>query len=160
LVDLTPIRDPLLVVPTIAQALGLTDTGHPPLPERLRDLLQERTLLLVLDNCEQVLPAAAYLADLLAGCPGLALVVTSRVPLQLRGGEALRVAPLPMPDLGAALPPPDELARIPAVALFVERAQARRDDFALTAAQAPLVAQLVVQLDGLPLALELAAARL
>jgi predicted ATPase/DNA-binding CsgD family transcriptional regulator len=159
-VDLAPIRDPSLVLPAIARALGLADAGPPPLPERLRAFLGEREQLLVLDNLEQVLPAGAALADLLAGCPGLALLVTSRVPLQLRWEQALRVAPLPVPDLSAALPPLDALARIPAVALFVERARARRADFALTEKQAPLVAQLVVQLDGLPLALELAAARL
>jgi predicted ATPase/DNA-binding CsgD family transcriptional regulator len=160
LVDLAPVHDPLLVLSTMARALGLTDTGYPPLPERLRASLSEREMLLILDNCEQVLPAAAQLADLLAACPGLRLLVTSRVPLRLRWERTLRVPPLPVPDLGAALPPPDELARVPSVALFVERAQAHRADFALTAAEAPLVAQLVAQLDGLPLALELAAARL
>jgi non-specific serine/threonine protein kinase len=160
LVDLTPISDPLLVVPTIAEALGLTDTGHPPLSERLCDFLRERALLLVLDNCEQVLPAAIYLADLLASCPQLRLLVTSRVPLQLRWEQVVRIAPLPVPDLQEALPPLDALARVPAVTLFVARALARRADFVLTEQQAPLVAQLVVQLDGLPLALELAAARM
>jgi non-specific serine/threonine protein kinase len=160
LVDLTPIREPLLVVPTIAQSFGLTDAGTPPLAQRLQEFLGERERLLVLDNFEQVLPAAATLADLLAGCPRLRLLVTSRVPLRLRWEWTLRVSPLPVPDLGAALPPVGELRQIPAVALFVERAQAHRADFALTEAQAPLVAQLVVHLDGLPLALELAATRL
>ncbi len=160
LVDLAPVRDPALVLATIAHALGLTDTGQPPLPERLHALLREREHLLVLDNFEQILPAAAALADLLTGCPGLALLVTSRVPLALRWEQTLRVAPLAVPDLSTALPPPDELAQIPAIALFVARARARRADFALTEQQAPLVAQLVVQLDGLPLALELTAARL
>ncbi len=119
LVDLAPIRDPSLVLPAIARALGLTDSGHPPLPERLRDVLHERAALLVLDNCEQVLPAGAALADLLAGCPGLALLVTSRVPLQLRWEQTVRIAPLPVPDLTSVLPPLDELAQVPAVALFV-----------------------------------------
>ena len=160
LVDLAPVRDPSLVLPAIARTLGLTDTGQPPLPERLRDVLRERAALLVLDNFEQVLPAGVALADLLASCPGLCLLVTSRVPLQLRWEQTLRVPPLAVPDLQAALPSPDALAQIPSVALFVERARARRADFILSERTAALVAELVVQLDGLPLALELAAARL
>ncbi len=160
LVDLAPIRDPLLVLSAIAHALGLADTGNRPVLDRLGTFLHERALLLALDNFEQVLPAAATLADLLAACPSLTLLVTSRVPLRLRWEQALRVPPLAVPDLSVPLPPLDELGRIPSVALFVERARARRADFALSAAQAPLVAQLVVELDGLPLALELAAARL
>jgi predicted ATPase/DNA-binding CsgD family transcriptional regulator len=159
-VDLTPVRDPHLVLPAIARTLGLTDTGHPQLSDRLRDFLRERVKLLVLDNFEQVLPAAGLLADLLASCPDLALLVTSRVPLQLRWEQTLRIAPLPIPDLRAALPPLDALLAVPSVALFVERARARRADFVLGEKQAPLVAQLAVELDGLPLALELAAARL
>jgi predicted ATPase/DNA-binding CsgD family transcriptional regulator len=160
LVDLTPIRDPSLVLPTIARVLGLADTGGRSLQERLSDFLRERSLLLVLDNFEQVLAAAGALAELLATCPGLALLVTSRAPLRLRWEWALRVAPLAVPDLTTPLPRLDALAEIPAVALFMERARARRADFSLTAAQASLVAQLVSELDGLPLALELAAARL
>ncbi|MGZ6391575.1 MAG: ATP-binding protein [Ktedonobacterales bacterium] len=159
-VDLTPIRDPRLVVTTIAHALGFADTGPRPLLERLRDALRERKQLLVLDNFEQVVPAAVELAKLLAGGPGLTLLVSSRVPLHLRWERVLRVPPLPVPDLDIALPSIDELAKIPSVALFVERARAHRADFALTETQAPLITRLVVQLDGLPLALELAAARL
>ncbi len=160
LIDLAPIREPLLVLPTIALALGLSDIGSRPLPERLRDYLRERSLLLVLDNFEQVLPAASALADMLASCPELSLLVTSRVPLRLRWEWTLRVGPLPVPDMNAPLPPLDMLIEIPSIALFVERAQARRADFVLTATKAPLVARLASELDGLPLALELAAARL
>ncbi|HEX6655691.1 MAG TPA: LuxR C-terminal-related transcriptional regulator [Candidatus Limnocylindria bacterium] len=162
LVDLTPVRDPDLVPGAITRAFGLLDIGGRPALERLAEALAERRLLVVLDNVEQVLPAAALpLSDLLAACPGLALLVTSRVPLQLRWERTLRVAPLPVPDLSAALPPPlDTLLAVPAVELFVGRARARRADFVLGAREAPLVAQLVAQLDGLPLALELAAARL
>ena len=159
-VDLTPIRDPQDVLWTIARAIGFTDTGFPPVVERLSAYLQKRAVLLVLDNFEQVLPAAALLADLLASCPGLVLLVTSRVPLQLRWEQTLRVAPLPVPDLQTALPPLDALEQIPSVALFVERARARRADLVLREKDAQLVAELVAQLDGLPLALELAAARL
>jgi serine/threonine-protein kinase PknK len=147
-------------LPTIAQVFGVTDIGERSVLKRLRDVLRERRLLLVLDNFDQVLPAAASLPELLATCPGLTLLVTSRVPLQLRWEHLLRVAPLSVPDLDGVLPPLDVLAQVPSVALFVERARARRADFALTEDVAPLVAQLVVQLDGLPLALELAAARL
>jgi non-specific serine/threonine protein kinase len=160
LVDLAPIRDAQDVLGAIAHVFGFTDTGQPPVEERLLTYLREQRLLLVLDNLEQVLPAGPALADLLAGCPHLSLLVTSRVPLQLRWEQVLRIPPLPVPDLGTALLPPEELGQVPAVALFVARARAHRADFVLTEQQAPLVAQLVVQLDGLPLALELAAARL
>jgi predicted ATPase/DNA-binding CsgD family transcriptional regulator len=160
LVDLAPIRDPDLVLGAIARGLGQLDVGGRPTLERLAESLVDRRQLVVLDNVEQVLPAAASLSDLLAACAGLALLVTSRAPLRLRWEQTLRVAPLPVPDLSAALPPPDELFSIPSVALFVGRARAHRADFAFGEQQAPLVAHLVAQLDGLPLALELAAARL
>ena len=161
LVDLTPVRDPALVAGAIARALGLLDVSNRPLLERLVVALAQRPrLLVVLDNFEQVLPAAALLADLLAACPHLALLVTSRVPLQLRWEQTLRIAPLPVPDLRESLPPTDVLLAVPSVELFVTRARARRADFVLSDRQAPLVAELAVQLDGLPLALELAAARL
>jgi predicted ATPase/DNA-binding CsgD family transcriptional regulator/DNA-binding XRE family transcriptional regulator len=161
LVDLTPVRDPDLVPGAIARALGLLDIGDRPALQRVAEALAERRLLVVLDNFEQVLPAAApSLGDLLAACPGLALLVTSRMPLQLRWERTLRVPPLPVPDLSAAPQPLEALLAIPSVALFVGRARARRADFVLGEREAPLVAQLVAQLDGLPLALELAAARL
>jgi predicted ATPase/DNA-binding XRE family transcriptional regulator len=160
LVDLAPIHDAHLVPPAIAHALGLADTAHPPLPVRLRDFLRERTHLLVLDNFEQVLPAGALLAELLASCAGLQMLVTSREPLQLQWEQTLRVPPLPVPDRSAPLPPLDALLAVPSVELFVKRAQGRRADFVLREQHAPLVAEVVAQLDGLPLALELAAARL
>jgi predicted ATPase/DNA-binding CsgD family transcriptional regulator/transcriptional regulator with XRE-family HTH domain len=160
LVDLTPVRDPDLVTGAIARALGLLDAGGRPTLERLTEAVGDERQLLVLDNVEQVLPAAASLSELLASCAGLALLVTSRVPLRLRWEQTLRIPPLPVPDLTAALPPPDVLYSIPSVALFVGRARAQHADFVLTEQQSPLVAQVVTQLDGLPLALELAAARL
>lgn len=159
LVDFAPIREPHRVVPAIAQALTFADTGPRPLVERLRDYLHERTVLLLLDNFEHVLSAASRLANLLAVGPHVAMLVTSRTPLHLRWEHVLRVPPLLVPQL-TPLPSLGDLAQVPAIAFFLERAHARRADFALSAALAPLVAQLVVHLDGLPLALELAAARL
>jgi non-specific serine/threonine protein kinase len=160
LVDLAPIRAPQDVLGAVGRACGFTDSGQLPLGERLRDFLQERATLLVLDNFEQALPAAALLSDLLARCPDLALLVTSRAPLHVRWEHTLRVAPLAVPDLSVALPSLAELTAIPSVTLFLQRARSRRAHFALSEQQTPLLAQLVAQLDGLPLALELAAARL
>jgi non-specific serine/threonine protein kinase len=161
LVDLTPVRDPDLVLGAIARVLGLLDVGRRQTLQRLAHSLEERRqMLVVLDNFEQVLSAAASLAELLAACPRLALLVTSRMPLRLRWEHTLRIAPLPVPDLQAALPPLDALLAVPSVGLLVSRARARRADFVLSEKHASVVAQLAVQLDGLPLALELAAARL
>lgn len=108
-VDLTSVRDPALVLNTIARSLGLLDVGSRPALERLQDALAERQQLIVLDNFEQVLPSAAQIAELLASCSGLALLVTSRVALQLRWEQTLRIAPLPVPDLSRSLPPLREL---------------------------------------------------
>ena len=160
LVDLAPVRAPQDVPGAIGRACGLTEMGQHPPGEQLLAYLQDRATLLALDNFEQVAPAAALLADLLARCPDLALLVTSRAPLHLRWEQTLRVAPLRVPDLSVALPPLAELAAIPSVTLFLQRARSRRAHFALSEQQTPLLAQLVAQLDGLPLALELAAARL
>jgi predicted ATPase/DNA-binding CsgD family transcriptional regulator/DNA-binding XRE family transcriptional regulator len=159
LVDLTSVRDPVLVLSEIAYELCFLDDGSRLLPERLMDALAQQQRLVVLDNFEHVLPATAQLADLLAACPALVLLVTSRVQLKLRWEQTLRIPPLPIPDLSRPVPPLDELVTIPSVELFMERARARRHDFLLSEQQAPMVARLVVQLDGLPLALELAAAR-
>jgi predicted ATPase/DNA-binding CsgD family transcriptional regulator len=159
LVDLTPVREPEQILSAFARCLGVVESASQTLQEQLRNHLCKRELLLVVDNFEQVQPAAGMLADLLGSCPGLTLLVTSRIPLQLRWEQVLRVPPLQVPDLTTALPPLEELARVPAVALFLARARARRADFAFTEANASLVAQLVAKLDGLPLALELAAAR-
>jgi non-specific serine/threonine protein kinase len=157
-VDLSPVREARLVLPAVAQALTITDTGTRPAAERLAAYLRERELLLILDNFEQVLPAAVPLAELLGAAPGLRLLVTSRVPLRLRAERTIRVLPLLVPEPNA-VPPLPELLRIPSVALFVERAQAQRAEFTATERQIPLLVQLTRQLDGLPLALELAAAQ-
>jgi predicted ATPase/class 3 adenylate cyclase/DNA-binding NarL/FixJ family response regulator len=157
-VNLAPISDLALVVATIAQTLGVTERASQPLLERLTDELREQHVLLLLDNFEQVLPAAPQLAELLAACPKLKMLVTSREVLHLYGEHEFGVPPLALPDR-AQLPPLDRLTQYEAVRLFIERAQAAKADFAVTNASAPVVAEICVRLDGLPLAIELAAAR-
>lgn len=158
-VDLAPISDPTLTISTIAQTLGLAETAEQPLLSRLKGYLQEKHLLLVLDNFEQVLTAASQVADLLAQCPRLRLLVTSRERLHLSWEHEFPVAPLQLPDLNA-LPAPDAVGGYPAVALFLERARALKPDFSLTDQNARAVAEICARLDGLPLAIELAAARI
>jgi predicted ATPase/DNA-binding SARP family transcriptional activator len=151
-VALDSLRDPALVMPTIGRALGLDK------PDELESYLRDRNLLLALDNLEHLLDAAPALARLLADAPGLKLLVTSRAPLRLVGEHEFRLAPLPVPE--ELLPrSPIALLRIPSVALFVQRAQAARRDFSLTHANAHAVAEICSRLEGLPLSLELAAAR-
>ena len=164
-VPLAAVRDPALVLPTVAQALGLRETTDQPLAERLRGFLAARELLLVLDNCEQILAAAPRLAVLLNACAGLTVLATSRSPLRVSGERAVRVSPLPLPASSRSPDSTDSSASVAevgeneAVRLFVERAQAVRADFALTEANAGAVAAICRRLDGLPLAIELAAAR-
>ncbi len=157
-VDLAPLRSPEMVLPAIARALNVQEHGRQPLLSTLQAHLQDPKLLLVLDNFEHLLAATPRLAELLAACPGVKLLVTSRSRLRLRWEHTLTLAPLPVPDPEAPQTP-DALAALPSVALFVERARASNPTFALTAANAPAVATLCRHLEGLPLALELAAAR-
>ena len=157
-VALASLRNPDLVGPTIARALGLLERGGQPSLARLTGALRRQHLLLVLDNCEHLLPAAPLVADLLAACPRLTVLATSRAALRLSGEREFLVPPLAVPDLGH-MPEPDALAQYAAVALFVARARAVQSDFALTAVNATAVAAICQRLDGLPLALELAAAR-
>jgi non-specific serine/threonine protein kinase len=134
------------------------EAGGRPLDERLAAALRGRRLLLVLDNCEHLAEAAASLAaGLLAACPGLRLLATGRAPLRVRGEQEFAVAPLAVPGPGPL--PPAELGRVAAVALFVQRARAVDPGFALTDGNAAAVAEICRRLDGLPLAVELAAAR-
>ncbi len=159
LVELAPISDPTLVLPTIVHTLGVREAGGEltsPLAA-LVALLRARRLLLLLDNFEQVVAAGPQVVALLQACAGLKVLATSRIPLQVRGEHRLAVPPLALPD-SAALLPAEELAQYPAIALFLQRAQEVRPTFALTPAQAPAVAAICRQLDGLPLAIELAAA--
>jgi predicted ATPase/class 3 adenylate cyclase len=157
-VRLSRLTDPALVVPTIAATLELKESGTVPVAEVLRNHLRDKALLLVLDNFEQVVVAASQVGEPLAHSPGLKLLVTSRVALHLRGEHEYALKPLALPD-PTHLPPPDLLSQYAAVALFIERAQAAQADFAVTNANAPAVAQICARLDGLPLAIELAAAR-
>ena len=157
-VSLAPISDPLLVPSTIAQALGIRDEAGQPIVVRLVEALQGRPVLLVLDNFEQVVEAAGQVADLLTSCPRLKVLVTSREVLHVRAEHEFTVPPLALPD-PAHLPSLAALARFSSVALFVERAQAIKPEFRLTTANARAIAEICVHLDGLPLAIELAAAR-
>jgi len=158
-VNLASISDAALVVATIAQTLGVTERGSRPLLESLKAELHDKDMLLLLDNFEQVLPAAPQLAELLAACPKLKMLVTSREVLHLYGEHEFGVPPLALPDR-TQLPPLDRLRQYEAVALFIQRVQASQPSFQLTNATAPAVAAICYRLDGLPLAIELAAARI
>ncbi|HEY3231392.1 MAG TPA: helix-turn-helix domain-containing protein, partial [Roseiflexaceae bacterium] len=157
-VNLAPISDPGLVVATIAQTLEVKEMGSQPLLERLKDYLRAQHLLLLLDNFEQVVAAAPAVADLLAAAPHLKALVTSRAVLHLSAEQEYPVPPLGLPDQ-RQLPSIEALAQYEAVALFIARAQATRPGFRVTNQNAPAVADICQRLDGLPLAIELAAAR-
>src|SRR5438105_1994136 len=157
-VPLAAISDPDFVLPAIAQALGLWEAGARSLLEELQAVLGDRSLLLLLDNFEHVLAAAPLLADLLDACPHLKLLVTSRAALRLHGEHEFPVSPLALPDL-KHLPASEALSQYAACALFVQRALAIKSDFPLTRANARTIAEICIHLDGLPLAIELAAAR-
>src|SRR6266699_6057 len=157
-VSLAPISDPDLVIPTIAQVLDLKESGARPLLDLLKAFLQHKHLLLLLDNFEQVVGAALQVAALLARCPKLNVLVTSRAVLHVRGEQEFAVPPLAVPD-PKGLPDLVTLSQYEAVALFIARAQAVKPEFHLTTVNAQAVAEICVRLDGLPLAIELAAAR-
>lgn len=158
-VPLAAVRDPALVVPAIAKTLGVVETNHLPLIESLQIALHDGALLLVLDNFEQILDAAPAVFQLLTACPGLKAMVTSRSPLRISGEYVQSVSPLTLPDQRER-PVPGRVVESEAVQLFAERARASSPAFALTETTAPQVADICRQLDGLPLAIELAAAHL
>jgi predicted ATPase/transcriptional regulator with XRE-family HTH domain len=155
-VDLAPLRDPGLVLSAIAQQVGVDERDSAPLPARLAAALRARQLLVLLDNFEHLLAARDSVLALLQACPQLIMLVTSRVALDVRGGREYPIAPLAVP---AEAVPADTLAGSPAAQLFVERARATGAELTLDAGTTPAVAGICRRLDGLPLAIELAAAR-
>ncbi|HZO28908.1 MAG TPA: tetratricopeptide repeat protein [Chloroflexota bacterium] len=157
-VELAPICDPELLIPTVAQALGLREAGGRSLRDTVMSYLRDKHLLLLLDNFEHILAAAPALAGVLAACPKLKVLVTSRAALRVRGEREYAVPPLTCPDPGD-LSPAEALMGYGAVALFIQRAADARAEFVLTSANASIVAEICRRLDGLPLAIELAAAR-
>jgi predicted ATPase len=158
LVTLAPLADPNLVPSAVASALGVHERSGRSVLEALVAHLARRQLLLILDNCEHLAEACAQLAStLVQRCPGLRILATSRVPLQISGELAWRVPPLAYPDSPASLKV-EHLEQYPAVQLFVERAVAVEAGFRLSPATAPVVAAICARLDGIPLAIELAAA--
>jgi predicted ATPase/transcriptional regulator with XRE-family HTH domain len=158
-VPLAAIHDPDLVPACIAQMVGIGGPTGGSLGVALVEYLRPKRTLLILDNFEQLVTAAPFVVELLEQCPAVTALVTSRAVLHMRGEHQFPVPPLALPD-PEHLPPLPELADYPAVALFRERAQAVRRDFALTVANGPVVAEICTRLDGIPLAIELVAARI
>lgn len=158
-IPLASISDPELVVPTVVQALELRETGDQAQVDLLKEFLRKKQILLLLDNFEQVLAASPSIVEVLTFCPGLKVIVTSRAPLHVRGEYEFAVPTLAVPNL-KQLPASEALSRYTAVTLFLERAQAIKPDFQMTKDNAQIIAEICVRLDGLPLAIELAAARI
>jgi predicted ATPase len=158
LVSLASINDSGLVASAIAQTLGLKESADLPLIDSLKEYLRAKRILLLLDNFEQIVAAGPLIAELLSACPRLKTLVTSRATLRLRWEHEFPVPPLATPDLDQTAP--EMLIQSPAVDLFIQRARAVRPGFALTPENARAVAEICARLDGLPLAIELAAARI
>ena len=159
-VELAPLADPSLVPRAVASALGVSEQPSRALTEVVADYLRSKTLLLIFDNCEHVLPACAQLADfLLRACPSLRMLATSREALRIAGEISWRVPSMSLPDLEQRLPPPERLMDVEAVRLFVERAAGVLPAFTVTTQNVHAIGQMCHQLDGMPLAIELAAAR-
>jgi predicted ATPase/DNA-binding CsgD family transcriptional regulator len=157
-VPLASISDAALVLPTLAHALGVRE-GDGQLLEHLQVQLGEQEKLLLLDNFEQLVAASPQLAELLGVCPHLSMLVTSRTALRLHGEQEVAVQPLALPDRGHLPTSADALSAYAACALFTQRAQAIKPTFQVTQTSAPVIAEICLRLDGLPLAIELAAAR-
>jgi predicted ATPase/DNA-binding XRE family transcriptional regulator len=158
-VALAPVAAPDLVLPTVAQALGVREAGGRSVREALQAYLGEKRLLLVLDNFEHVLGAAPEVAAMLSACPHVKVLATSRAPLRLRGEQEYPVGPLLVPDL-SRVPTVGDIEDAASVVLLVERAREASPGFGLTRRNAAAIAAICRRLDGLPLALELVAARL
>jgi predicted ATPase len=159
-IDLSAFRDAQAVMAGIARTIGLTETADQSLLDELKRQLHDQHVLLVLDNFEQVMEAAPTAVEMLSDCPGLKLLVTSREALHVRGEQLYAVPPLSLPKAAAERADPAELAGYEAVQLFVERAQAVKADFHLTNQNSATIADICLRLDGLPLAIELATARI
>jgi len=156
-VDLAAVDTPELAISTLAHALGLRPTGDRPLVYSLAAVLHDQELLVVLDNFEQVLTASGQVLDLLVACPHLRVLITSREPLHVAAEQLVEIRPLAVPDLDHLPEDLADLAAVPSVALFQLRARLTAPEFTLTAQNARAVAEVCVRLDGLPLAIELAA---
>jgi predicted ATPase/class 3 adenylate cyclase/Tfp pilus assembly protein PilF len=160
-VELAALTEPNLVASTIAQALHVTEAPGKPLVDTLKEYLKEKWLLLILDNFEQLMEASGVVTAIVKAAPHVKVLTTSRVKLNIYGEHEYAVPPLSLPDVRQGhLPPIERLTQYEAVRLFIERAQASRADFEVTNENAPAVAEICVRLDGLPLAIELAAARI
>lgn len=155
-ISLAAISDSTLIIPTIAQTLGVIESPNRLLLDSLKEFLRDRQALLLLDNFEQIMSAAPLLSELLSACAGLRMLATSREPLRLRGEQEFPLLPLALPDPSSV----ETLMQYPGIALFVQRAQAIQPDFQLVQGNAPAVSEICARLDGLPLAIELAAARI
>ncbi|MFN2135602.1 MAG: ATP-binding protein [Candidatus Promineifilaceae bacterium] len=159
-IDLAPLRDPDAVAISIARTIGLNESSNGSMLADLKEQIGNKQTLLLLDNFEQVMAAGKQMADLLQYCPRLKMLATSREALRVRGEHLYPVPPLSVPQINGRHLQPQDLANFEAVQLFLDRAQAVKPDFELTAENAQAIAELCSHLDGLPLAIELAAARI
>jgi predicted ATPase len=160
LVRLAPVSAPELVVSTVAEVLGIRDTtGSQPIAEMLIEFLRDKHMLLVLDNFEHLVSAASSIGEILEACPNVKAVATSRSPLRLRAEKEIPILPLAIPTI-RNFSDIQSLSKYPAVELFIQRAQATKPDFKVTNSNAAAVVEICYRLDGLPLAIELAAARI
>jgi predicted ATPase/DNA-binding CsgD family transcriptional regulator len=157
-VPLASVRDPDLVLPAIARVFGIREAGAAQLLEIVQTTIHDREILMLLDNFEQILAAAPMVSDLLAACPNLTILATSRASLQISGEFEYPVAPLQIAEIPGN-PTIEDLGRSDAVRLFVMRSQSVKPDFRLTEENGPAIVEVCRRLDGLPLAIELAAAR-
>jgi predicted ATPase/DNA-binding CsgD family transcriptional regulator len=155
-ISLAAITDSTLIIPTIAQSLGVIESPNRLLIDNLKEFLRDSRALLLLDNFEQIISAAPLLSELLSACAELRVLVTSREALRLRGEQEFPLSPLALADQQSV----EALIHSPGIALFVQRAQASQPEFKLTAENVSAVAEICARLDGLPLAIELAAARI
>jgi predicted ATPase len=159
-VDLAPVRDPASVLPAIARTIGLRESSDRPIIEVLAQQVHTQKIMLLLDNFEQVTAAAQDIAELISHCPHLKLEVTSREALHLRGEHVFPVPPLELPDMNLEQLSVEQVIQSESIQLFIDRAQAVKPEFQLTRENAPSVVAICLRLDGLPLAIELATARI